>query len=658
MTRPDPQAPRRSLWRVAPLAHALTLVVALAWLACGTARAGCIDSTDPDDRRFESLAESDANKAVRQSADQIAALLRMPAPDASRLAFLYGVQGYAYSMLELDTKARESAARGLRWAGQGPVTTRLNLQIIDAENAYDPPGLAQGLATIEAARTTVLAGSMADSCLLITLGRLQYRQSRIDLAVHNLTWAYQNSINARHPRQRVLAASALSSVMRAAGDYAQAQSLIREVIDWDTTHDLTLDLSVSRYLLGTILGEMHENLHALEQLQQARRLSEQLDDEQGVAFADLRICENQTELNASALARIGCQHALRVFEASHTTDMVKETRATLAQIDLLEGKPAAALATLNAVLDQRGADVLPRSVERMYRLRAQAHARLGDYRAAYDDFEEFVRRDQDANQSERVRQVTALRTRFDADREIERNESLKRQLALERERAERQRAQLRWTATLAATGAAVIALMSYIVVSTQRHRRQLLRLAGEDALTGLPNRRQTAQLAEAALAGAARRGQALTLALLDIDHFKRVNDQCGHAEGDRVLQEFSRRARQELRAGDILGRWGGEEFLLVMGDCTLDLGLMTLERLRGAVGGIDLPAAMANARLTLSAGLTTTEDGVHSLGALVARADAALYEAKHGGRDRVRVSEESYRTASTGIRRAVRDATG
>ena len=620
MTRPDPQAPRRSLWRVAPLAHALTLVVALAWLACGTARAGCIDSTDPDDRRFESLAESDANKAVRQSADQIAALLRMPAPDASRLAFLYGVQGYAYSMLELDTKARESAARGLRWAGQGPVTTRLNLQIIDAENAYDPPGLAQGLATIEAARTTVLAGSMADSCLLITLGRLQYRQSRIDLAVHNLTWAYQNSINARHPRQRVLAASALSSVMRAAGDYAQAQSLIREVIDWDTTHDLTLDLSVSRYLLGTILGEMHENLHALEQLQQARRLSEQLDDEQGVAFADLRICENQTELNASALARIGCQHALRVFEASHTTDMVKETRATLAQIDLLEGKPAAALATLNAVLDQRGADVLPRSVERMYRLRAQAHARLGDYRAAYDDFEEFVRRDQDANQSERVRQVTALRTRFDADREIERNESLKRQLALERERAERQRAQLRWTATLAATGAAVIALMSYIVVSTQRHRRQLL--------------------------------------LLDIDHFKRVNDQCGHAEGDRVLQEFSRRARQELRAGDILGRWGGEEFLLVMGDCTLDLGLMTLERLRGAVGGIDLPAAMANARLTLSAGLTTTEDGVHSLGALVARADAALYEAKHGGRDRVRVSEESYRTASTGIRRAVRDATG
>jgi len=349
---------------------------------------------------------------------------------------------------------------------------------------------------------------------------------------------------------------------------------------------------------------------------------------------------------------------LHVFQANHTSDMVKETRATLAQLDLLDGRPAAALATLDALLDQRGADVLPRSVERMYKLRAQAEARLGNYKAAYSDFAEYLRRDQETNQSERARQVTALRMRFDADRELERNESLQRQLALEHERTERQRAQLRWTAALAATAAVVIALMSYIVVTTLRHRRQLLRLAGEDPLTGLPNRRQTAQLAEAALANAARRGQVLTLALLDLDHFKRINDQCGHAEGDRALQEFARRARQEVRAGDIFGRWGGEEFLLVMSDCTLDLGLVTLERLRGAVGRIALPAGIQNARLTLSAGLTTNEDHMHSLGALVARADAALYEAKHGGRDRVRVSEETYRTASTGVRRALRDATG
>ena len=526
---------------------------------------------------------------------------------------------------------------------------------IQAENAYDLPGLAQGLNSIEALRSTVPAGSMADSCLLITLGRLQYRQSRIDLAVHSLTWAYQNSINAHYPRQRALAASALASVMREAGDYAQAQSLVREVIAWDTAHDLTLDLSVSRYLLGSILGEMHEHKAALEQLQQARKLSEQLGDQQGVAFADLRICQNQADLKDGATARKYCQQALRVFESNRTTDMIKDTRVTLAQLDLAEGKPADALAALNVVLDHGGNDVLPRSVEHMYRLRAQAEAALGDYKAAYLDDAEYLRRYQDANKSERMRQVTALSTRFDADREIERNESLQRELLLERERAERQRSQLRWTAAMAATGAAIIALMTYIVLSSQRHRRQLLRLAGEDSLTGLPNRRQTAHLTESALAGVARRGQVLTLALLDLDHFKRINDQCGHAEGDRVLQEFARRARLEVRTGDILGRWGGEEFLLVMSDCTLDQGLNTLERLRASVAAIKLPDAMGASRLTLSAGLTTNEDDVHSLAALVARADQALYEAKHGGRNRVRVSESIFRTASTGVRRAVRD---
>jgi two-component system cell cycle response regulator len=122
-----------------------------------------------------------------------------------------------------------------------------------------------------------------------------------------------------------------------------------------------------------------------------------------------------------------------------------------------------------------------------------------------------------------------------------------------------------------------------------------------------------------------------------------------------VLQEFARRARLEVRTGDILGRWGGEEFLLVMSDCTLDQGLNTLERMRASVAAIKLPDAMGAARLTLSAGLTTNEDDVHSLAALVARADQALYEAKHGGRNRVRVSESIFRTASTGVRRAVRD---
>ena len=90
-----------------------------------------------------------------------------------------------------------------------------------------------------------------------------------------------------------------------------------------------------------------------------------------------------------------------------------------------------------------------------------------------------------------------------------------------------------------------------------------MQLASQDALTGLPNRRRTQELALAALELAKATRKPLTLALIDMDHFKDINDRCGHAAGDHVLQEFARAGREALRETDILGRWGGEEFLLL-----------------------------------------------------------------------------------------------
>ena len=147
----------------------------------------------------------------------------------------------------------------------------------------------------------------------------------------------------------------------------------------------------------------------------------------------------------------------------------------------------------------------------------------------------------------------------------------------------------------------------------------------------------------------------MTVAVIDLDHFKTINDRCGHAMGDHVLREFARASRGSLRAGDILGRWGGEEFLLVLPDTTLDAALASVERLRVLALAIQVPCADQEAqfRVTFSAGLATTADGARSLDEIIARADAALYEAKNEGRDLVRIDRESFQTASTGVRRAI-----
>jgi diguanylate cyclase (GGDEF)-like protein len=247
-----------------------------------------------------------------------------------------------------------------------------------------------------------------------------------------------------------------------------------------------------------------------------------------------------------------------------------------------------------------------------------------------------------------------LRARFETDQEIARNASLKRELAESQERAQRQAQQLRWNEFVAASGVLVIALLVYFLISNYRYRRQLVRLASQDGLTGLPNRRRTVELAKAALASADEAGTPLAVAIIDMDHFKIINDRCGHATGDHVLKGFAHAGRNALRPDDVLGRWGGEEFLLIMPGATLQVALATLERLRTLTFGIHLPSSGAGLRVSLSAGVTIYDRVVRSLDELIARADSALYVAKNEGRDRVQVADENFQTSSSGIRRFTR----
>jgi diguanylate cyclase (GGDEF)-like protein len=292
-------------------------------------------------------------------------------------------------------------------------------------------------------------------------------------------------------------------------------------------------------------------------------------------------------------------------------------------------------------------------VASIYQSRARANAALHNFRDAYTDLTEYTRRYAAANDAERAQSAAVMRARFETDREIERNALLKHELGVSQERAQRQATELRWNAIVVALGIMVIALLIYFLSVNRRYRQQLVKLASQDALTGLPNRRRTAELATAALNEATAAQTPLTIAIIDMDHFKIINDRCGHATGDFVLKEFARVGREALRDSDVLGRWGGEEFLLVMPGATLEFALASLERMRTLVFGIHLPASGAGLRVSLSAGLASSRQHGRSLDEMIARADSALYAAKNEGRDLVRVADESH-LSTTAVRRAIR----
>jgi diguanylate cyclase (GGDEF)-like protein/PAS domain S-box-containing protein len=153
---------------------------------------------------------------------------------------------------------------------------------------------------------------------------------------------------------------------------------------------------------------------------------------------------------------------------------------------------------------------------------------------------------------------------------------------------------------------------------------EVQKLAASDALTGLPNRRALDDQLPREMARSLRAGTALCLAIIDVDHFKAYNDTHGHLAGDAVLRDCAAAWDEALRGEDTILRFGGEEFLVVLPDCTAEDGTMIIERLRAAT-----PDGQ-----TCSAGLAVWRPG-ESVDDLVARADRALYKAKESGRDRL-----------------------
>ncbi|WP_019142034.1 GGDEF domain-containing protein [Noviherbaspirillum massiliense] len=195
-----------------------------------------------------------------------------------------------------------------------------------------------------------------------------------------------------------------------------------------------------------------------------------------------------------------------------------------------------------------------------------------------------------------------------------------------------------------------LTLPGMIVVGKQiQNLRQLLRLtryqlahfeekATRDELTGLYNRRQLQDELERARAHARASSTPFCICLIDIDHFKKINDGSGHLTGDTMLREFARVARNSIRDTDILGRYGGDEFMQILPDTDLKGAVMHAERLRVQAHFLDFQALLPQKHISLSIGIAQYRDG-ESLLDLIARADAALYRAKQLGRNRVEWAE-------------------
>ncbi len=549
---------------------------------------------------------------------------RLAQPGLNRIdrAWLYATKALAYSTLENSAEETRAAEAGLKLAPNPTDAPHIELVAQLAFAQSDPAALKPLQQRIMAARRHVAPGSIEDICSRAVVGYLS--RDPIE-STREMGAAYRMAMQQGLEAQRAMIAIDLADTLMQAGDYEQALALVAEGAAFARKHGLKFLTAATSFRTGMIRTGMKDFVGALPHFNNAFRITRAIGNDRFAAFAALSACQDYISLDRFQQAEATCDTAERLFgDEPIAAPRLLSYRARIA-LGLKRYDEAVAL-TSQLI---GGPDNRATSPTTPFLHRARAYAGLGRYREATADYAEYVERFRKDTEATKTRDAATLRTQVEVDRQTDRNKALASELALEQVRATYARQRL-WV--VAAGAALLIAFLGLILWIGARHRRALHRLATFDGLTGIANRRHATELGVVALARATDARTPLSLALIDLDHFKRINDMHGHAEGDAALRGLCGVMKATVRGSDIIGRWGGEEFLIVLPGLPAHEAVAVIDRIRAAAAALDRP-------LFFSAGIAEAAAGERDLEAIVARADAALYEAKRAGRDRSVIAE-------------------
>jgi diguanylate cyclase (GGDEF)-like protein len=296
-------------------------------------------------------------------------------------------------------------------------------------------------------------------------------------------------------------------------------------------------------------------------------------------------------------------------------------------------RQAAQQFALRAAGDERNQGQYIEPIVSAYRLLYQLAQERGETQSALAYHEKYAAADKGYLDDVSARQIAYERAkhetaanRLQIDALNKQNEVLQLQQALGKKAVETSRLYI----ALLIVVAVFIALFAY---RTKRSQLHFMKLSRVDGLTGIDNRPYFIAQAERALEASRRLQEEVCVILCDLDHFKSINDRYGHATGDHVLRQAVLACRTHLRASDLFGRFGGEEFCILLPGCSLADARQRCEQLRAAIAAISADSANANSTVSASFGVAATSSSGYELRQLLAHADAALYRAKYAGRN-------------------------
>jgi diguanylate cyclase (GGDEF)-like protein len=598
--------------------------------------AACVGTQTGDLASLEEEAFRDPAVALPKLADQLASNKDMP---PTRRAALHAISADAARQLGFSRQSITEADAGLALLPAGDMSDiAIRMRMVRALVSTNVGGI--DAATVELTRVieSVRDRPLALGCALRDRGWLNFRDGNPDQALDDLLRAY--ALLRRHAAraEAMVAAGRLSMAQFSVRDYPQALALVDETIVFFREEKAQVRLATALDRRAAILKAAGRFEEALLAASEALKIHEGIGDRVGTGLSLMRMCGVQIDRNALSQAATWCDKAEAAL--SQTSGMDDNDYRTLAalrgRLYLAQGRSKDAVAQFDRAIAPGGAQPAD-DIAELYELRSRAHAAVGNYPAAFTDQGEYLRRMREQGTLDRIREVAQLRVQFENDQEKQKIALLEKDKKLAEERLNSQTRTMQLVAIAGLTGLVTAFFLGYALLSHRRHRAELIRLAERDELTGLLNRRAIVRKAVEFLTRAREGKGQLIIGLVDLDHFKSINDRFGHAVGDQLLQRFAAAMRTSLHQREIFGRYGGEEFLVLFPDCTLDQARASSEKLRNSLRDQRLRIDDNEVTVTLSLGLAGYEAGDVLFDQIARRADIALYVAKTQGRDRVEI---------------------
>lgn len=586
-------------------------------------------------QEWQNLSDSLGNQPTQVVEKALSKVQNISDPIQKAQAHL--VLSRAYYILVFPDKSLSHAQQGLELIQERTQPWLFHSLALAKANAFDiganaAPGLALAESALDWASKNENHNMLTEAhstlgLLYLTLGLYNDALERL-LSAYTLSKDHQTEISTGD------IANSIAIVFDYRREYSQAIQYYKESLEYHRQDDNPLAISISLYGLGKSLRNLGNLNKALVHLKEAEQISIELNDQQGIAFAHNEMAEIYLQQNQYDRAQKLFRSAADIFSEANNKDMQVSSYSGLAEVAIRQSKWELAKSHLQRAKSLTSEDSMPTQRINLDRKLAQVHAMLKDFEMAftlllgsYEAKDLFSRR-------QNTLQLQTLQTQFDVEQKEAANNYLQQQNKIQKQllAASQQRRGLLGLVTILLMLICILFVILYR--KSLKHAERLENIANTDSLTGLLTRRYTFDLISQQIELANRHNNPLSVAIIDLDLFKKINDTFGHQVGDLVLMSFGKLALSEFRQSDIIGRVGGEEFLLAFPHTYSDTALVKLKRFQDKVKNIPDVIKVKGLSVTISIGIVEHHAG-HDTQSLFALADEALYQAKNNGRNRI-----------------------